>query len=101
MNKFKKLSLIGWMLAIPLFVFSNEANQHKEVDDIAHQKKKNVELKKPFSFADEAVGVMDKGQLQNLTMNYGQITDTRYEDVGNAPSQYFYDFSTPEKITPG
>ena len=55
------------------------------------------ELKKPQSFADEAVGVMDKGQLQNLTMNYGQITDTRYEDVGNAPTQYFFDFRYPRK----
>ena len=40
---------------------------------------------------------MDKGQLQNLTMNYGQITDTRYEDVGNAPTQYFFDFRYPRK----
>ena len=97
MNRVKKLLFFGWMLTIPLFVFSNEANQQKEIDDIAHQKNKNRKLKKPTSFADEAVGVMDKGQLQNLTMNYGQITDTRYEDVGNAPTQYFYDFRYPRK----
>jgi hypothetical protein len=30
-------------------------------------------------------------------MNYGQITDTRYEDVGNAPTQYFFDFRYPRK----
>ncbi len=56
-----------------------------------------AKLKKPTSFADEAVGVMDKGQLQNLTMNFGQVSDTRYEDVGNAPTQYFFDFRYPRR----
>jgi hypothetical protein len=54
-------------------------------------------LAKPAGFADEAVGVQTKGQLQNLTMNYGQITDTRYEDVGNAPTELFFDFRYPRE----
>lgn len=49
------------------------------------------------SFADEGVGVQTKGQLQNLTMNYGQITDTRYEDRGNAPTELFFDFRYPRE----
>ncbi len=54
-------------------------------------------LKKMTGFADEAVGVQTKGQLQNLLMNYGQITDTRYEDVGNAPTELFFDFRYPRE----
>ncbi|MGB5875428.1 MAG: hypothetical protein WBH56_17030, partial [Bacteroidota bacterium] len=54
-------------------------------------------LRKPAGFADEAVGVQTKGQLQNLTMNYGMITDTRYEDVGNAPTELFFDFRYPRE----
>ena len=97
MYKLKKTFFVGWFLIFPLIVFSSDANQYEEIDDIALLKNKNIKLKKPSSFADEAIGVMDKGQLQNLTMNYGQITDTRYEDVGNAPTQYFYDFRYPRK----
>lgn len=48
---------------------------------------------------DEAVGVMNKGILNNLTMNYGQISDTRLEDPGNAPTDDFYNFRYP-KIKP-
>ncbi|MEZ4745103.1 MAG: hypothetical protein R3C41_03435 [Calditrichia bacterium] len=74
--------------------FAQTAN--KEVDDVQSKRPKKS-LRKVSGFADEAVGVLDKGQLQNLTMNYGQITDTRYEDVGNAPTQFFYDFRYPRK----
>ena len=52
---------------------------------------------KRAGFADEAIGVQTKGQLQNLLMNYGQITDTRYEDVGNAPTETFFDFRYPRE----
>ena len=52
---------------------------------------------KPTGFADEAVGVQTKGQLQNLTMNYGQISDTRFEDVGNAPTEVFFDIRYPRE----
>lgn len=52
---------------------------------------------KRAGFADEAVGVQTMGQLQNLLMNYGQITDTRYEDVGNAPTETFFDFRYPRE----
>ncbi|MCF6270336.1 MAG: hypothetical protein L3J41_11535 [Melioribacteraceae bacterium] len=54
-------------------------------------------LLKTMGFADEAVGVQTKGQLQNLIMNYGQITDTRYEDRGNAPTDLFFDFRYPRE----
>ncbi|MCB0276208.1 MAG: hypothetical protein KDI06_15425 [Calditrichaeota bacterium] len=72
------------------------AQQAKENDDI-RSRREAAPLRKVLGFADEAVGVLDKGQLQNLTMNYGQITDTRYEDVGNAPTQFFYNFRYPRK----
>ncbi len=52
---------------------------------------------KRTSFADEAVGVQTKGQLQNLTMNYGQISDTRFADVGNAPTDIFFDIRYPRE----
>ncbi|MBM4169833.1 MAG: hypothetical protein FJ215_11880 [Ignavibacteria bacterium] len=52
---------------------------------------------KALGFADEAVGVQTLGQLQNLTMNYGQITDTRFEDVGNRPTDTFFDFRYPRE----
>jgi hypothetical protein len=54
-------------------------------------------LRKTNSFADEAVGIQTKGQLQNITMNYGQISDTRYEDVGNAPTESFFNFRYPRE----
>jgi len=81
---------------LPIAGFSQNDIHETEHDDI-NSNSQSLRLKKPQSFADEAVGVLDKGQLQNLTMNYGQITDTRYEDVGNAPTQYFFDFRYPRK----
>ncbi|HDP98030.1 MAG TPA: hypothetical protein ENN22_02465 [bacterium] len=45
---------------------------------------------------DEAIGVMTKGQLCNLTMNYGQISDTRLEDPGNRPTDDFFNFRYPK-----
>ncbi|MFZ5515654.1 MAG: hypothetical protein ACOY90_03390 [Candidatus Zhuqueibacterota bacterium] len=56
-------------------------------------------LRKPTARVDEAIGVMNKGQLCNLTMNYGQITDTRLEDPGNRPTDEFYNFRYP-KVKP-
>ncbi|MBN1408365.1 MAG: hypothetical protein JW956_11280 [Calditrichaceae bacterium] len=89
--------LIIFLCLLPLSIFVVDLSaQNNEVDDIAAHDHPPV-LHKVSSFADEAVGVMDKGQLQNLTMNYGMITDTRYEDVGNAPTQYFFDFRYPRK----
>ncbi len=79
-----------------IFPLLAQPDNRTVADDIRYQKNPVV-LLKPHSFADEGVGVMDKGQFQNLTMNFGQITDTRYEDVGNAPTQYFYDFRYPRK----
>jgi len=56
----------------------------------------NPPLSKPAARIDEAIGVMTKGQLCNLTMNYGQISDTRLEDVGNAPTDDFFNFRYPK-----
>ena len=51
-----------------------------------------------LSAADEGVGLQTKGQLQNLIMNYGQLTDTRYEDRGNAPTDIFLIIVIHDKI---
>lgn len=72
----------------------------REIDDVAHAPKtpwwsKAFSLAKPAARVDEAIGVMNKGQLCNLTMNYGQITDTRLEDPGNAPTDDYYNFRYP------
>jgi hypothetical protein len=56
-----------------------------------------VVLPKRTSFADEAIGVQTKGQIQNLIMNYGQITDTRFADVGNAPTDVFFNIRYPRE----
>ena len=89
---------------LPILALTGDLTPDKiEVDDVGLVKSGDVatpeknRLAKPLGVADEAIGVMDKGQLQNLTMNFGQITDTRYEDVGNAPTQYFFDFRYPRK----
>lgn len=91
-------------ICLPILALTGDLTPDKiEIDDIDLNPPENrvvsrdLNLLKPLSFADEAVGVLDKGQLQNLTMNYGQITDTRYEDVGNAPTQYFFDFRYPRR----
>jgi hypothetical protein len=54
-------------------------------------------LRKVLGFSDEAVGLQTLGQLQNLTMNYGQISDTRFEDRGNAPTDIFFDYRYPRQ----
>ncbi|MFC2088602.1 hypothetical protein ACFLSX_03295 [Calditrichota bacterium] len=96
MKRIIKSTLLFFALCLPIIGLPGDNSQNIEIDDI-QRIGKTIKLQKPTSIADEAVGVMDKGQLQNLTMNYGQITDTRYEDVGNAPTQYFYDFRYPRK----
>ncbi len=53
-------------------------------------------LRKTTARVDEAIGVMTKGQLCNLTMNYGQISDTRLEDPGNRPTDDFFNFRYPK-----
>lgn len=72
----------------------------QEIDDVSLAPKepwyKSLTLQKPTARVDEAIGVMSKGQLNNLTMNYGQITDTRLEDPGNRPSKDFYNFRYPK-----
>ncbi|OPX33633.1 hypothetical protein B1H10_05425, partial [candidate division KSB1 bacterium 4484_188] len=78
MKRFHRAILLFILIGLPLFALQNGGD---EVDDIQLQKKPQ-KFTKPLGVADEAVGVMDKGQLQNLTMNYGQLTDTRYEDRG-------------------
>ncbi len=88
------LTLVFWL---PITAGNNEPDEQNEIDDVQKNGRDTNQLRKVTGYADEAIGVMDKGQLQNLTMNYGQITDTRYEDVGNAPTQYFYDFRYPRK----
>jgi len=86
--KFSKISLILIFSLISIFAVA-QTTQDSDRDVPA--------LKKPAARVDEAVGVMTKGQLQNLTMNFGQITDTRLADPGNAPSDDFFNFRYPRK----
>jgi len=95
MERSRKKILLLFIFLIA-YTFAAEKPHKTEVDDV-QQSSSVGKLLKVSSFADEAIGVMDKGQFQNLTMNYGQITDTRYADVGNAPSQFFYNFRYPRK----
>jgi len=71
----------------------------QEIDDVSLAPKKpwysSLKLRKPAARIDEAIGVMNKGALNNLTMNYGQISDTRLEDPGNNPTTDFYNFRYP------
>lgn len=78
-------------LSLLLILPSSFLSQEKD------KSSKNKSVNKIASFADEAIGVQTKGELQNLTMNYGQITDTRYEDVGNAPTETFFNFRYPRE----
>ncbi len=55
------------------------------------------ELAKPSSRADEGVGILTLGQLRNITMNYGSITDTRLAPTYNAPTEDFFNFIYPSK----
>ncbi|GAB4378330.1 MAG: hypothetical protein Kow0042_26820 [Calditrichia bacterium] len=93
MKRLNRAFIVIMLTMIPIFAF---LNNFSEIDDVQVQPRQ-PKFPKPLGVADEAMGVLDKGQLQNLTMNYGQITDTRYEDVGNAPTQYFYNFRYPRK----
>ncbi len=94
--KTKRKYLLLLIFLLPLILIAGKNTDRTEIDDVMYLAKSPVLLKN-MGVADEAVGVMDKGQLQNLTMNYGMISDTRYEDVGNAPTQYFFDFRYPRK----
>ena len=75
---YKRISVIIFA-AIIFFAFALAAqNLNNDNDGVP----KPPSLKKPTARIDEAIGVMTKGQLCNLTMNYGQISDTRLEDPG-------------------
>jgi hypothetical protein len=88
----KQISVIIFTVII-FFAFALAAqNLNKDNDGVP----KPPSLKKPTARIDEAIGVMTKGQLCNLTMNYGQISDTRLEDVGNAPTDDFFNFRYPK-----
>jgi len=92
--RFKFIKVILTIIAVSVFVSA------QEIDDVSKAPKKpwysKIKLNKPAARIDEAIGVMNKGQLCNLTMNYGQITDTRLEDPGNNPSKDFYNFRYPK-----
>jgi len=87
-----KMKMLIKIVALLLF-----ASNFAFAQDTDAPKKGVKSLLKVQGFADEAVGLQTKGQLQNLTMNYGQITDTRYEDRGNAPTDLFFDFRYPRE----
>jgi hypothetical protein len=93
--RFKHISILSVLLII---VGTSMIAQ--EIDDVSLAPKKpwysSFKLKKPAGRIDEAIGVMNKGILNNLTMNYGQISDTRLEDPGNNPTKDFYNFRYPK-----
>lgn len=86
--------------AMVILVIVSTSVFSQDIDDVSLAPKKpwysSLKLRKPAARVDEAIGVMSKGQLNNLTMNYGQITDTRLEDPGNRPSKDFYNFRYPK-----
>ena len=89
---YKRISVIIFA-AIIFFAFALAAqNLNNDNDGVP----KPPSLKKPTARIDEAIGVMTKGQLCNLTMNYGQISDTRLEDPGNRPTDDFFNFRYPK-----
>ena len=81
--------LLAGLLCVAAGLSAQDADPPKAAQRVGSAKR--------FSFADEAVGVQTKGQIQNLTMNYGQISDTRFADVGNAPTDIFYDIRYPRQ----
>ena len=91
--KYKSEIVMLFTIIVILFLVSDIAL----AQDTDAPQKGIKSLLKIQGFADEAVGLQTKGQLQNLTMNYGQITDTRYEDRGNAPTDLFFDFRYPRE----
>ena len=84
----KKFYSAQILLSFLMMIISNGVIFSQDTD--APEKKENRRMK-IMGFADEGVGVQTKGQLQNLTMNYGQVSDTRFEDVGNAPTDVFFE----------
>jgi hypothetical protein len=92
-----KTSLLLRRLLLPgLCVLTLTGSQLVAQDDDP-PRSPTVMLPKRTSFADEGVGVQTKGQMQNIIMNYGQITDTRYADVGNAPTDVFFNIRYPRE----
>ncbi len=88
-------TIIIFSLFSSLLTGQTEVKKYNKENDNIDGPPQRPDLSKTTGIADEAVGVLDKGQLQNLTMNYGQISDTRYEDRGNAPTQSFFNFRYP------
>ena len=83
----KKHFFISFLLSVLMIIISNDLLLAQDTDGAG---KKENKIFKITGFADEGVGVQTKGQIQNLTMNYGQVSDTRFEDVGNAPTENFF-----------
>jgi len=92
--KLQSRTILSVALYLVILLFSTSSILSQDIDA---PRKSHGELRKKLGFADEAIGVQTLGQLQNLTMNYGQITDTRFEDRGNAPTDIFFDFRYPRE----
>lgn len=91
-KKVLRIQIVLIIVLLSSFISISIYAQETDRDDANNPKK----LGKVTARIDEAIGVMNKGQLTNLTMNYGQITDTRLCDVGNAPTDDFYNFRYPK-----
>jgi len=90
----KQKIILACALCLGLSLYAQD-RRNSDIDGVPDRQT----LRKPTARVDEAIGVMNKGQLCNLTMNYGQITDTRLEDPGNRPTDEFYNFRYP-KVKP-
>ena len=83
----KKHFFISFLLSVLMMIICNDLLLAQDTDG---PEEKESKIFKITGFADEGVGVQTKGQIQNLTMNYGQVSDTRFEDIGNAPTDSFF-----------
>ena len=94
---FFKLQNILPLMIVILLLGQDATAQSNRPQRKSDEGQSSNKLTKPLSRADEGVGVLTSGQLQNLTMNYGAITDTRMAPTYNAPTEDFFNFIYPRK----
>ncbi len=92
---YKLRNILLIMLSILLLKQSFAQYDHLQKKSDEGQRKRI--FTKPTSQTDEALGVLTLGQLRNLTMNFGSITDTRMAPTFNAPTEDFFNFIYPSK----
>ena len=71
--------------------------QYENLPRVSDEGQRKRFFAKTASTTDEGIGVLTQGQLRNLTMNYGAITDTRMAATSNAPTEDYFNFIYPAK----